>query len=127
MGAAISNAKWLMFNDLEDMKHEMDVLLKKMNLNLEERRKLHATKQSFDRDMKNMRSSSIMNAEILESTKETMNHNVNDLWNEVQQLSTHQNTLSQTFDVKLDALKSDLQKLKDQSTGKAKIFGKSKH
>lgn len=126
MGAAASNVKWLMFNDLEDMKVEMDVLLKKMNLNLEERRKLNETKQAFSRDLKSMRTSSMMNAEILESTKQTITHNVHDLWSEVQELSTHQNTLSQTFDLKIEALKKDLQQLKDDKAHtKTKIFGKS--
>ena len=72
MGAAASNFKWLLFNDLDDLRSEMDAMLQKMNMNLDERRKLNEARVAFSRDLHNIRNSSIHNAEVLETTKQTM-------------------------------------------------------
>lgn len=125
MGAAFSNVKWLAFNNLEEMKKEMDDLVVKMDRNLDERRKLNESRNALSKDLQSIRTSSIMNAEILQTTKDTISHNVNDVWTEVQQMSERQNTMQQLMDLQVSSIKEELKRTRQQA-GLEKKDGKVK-
>lgn len=120
MGAALSNAKWLMFNDIEELKIEFDSVLQQMNLNMAERKQLNETRAALTRDLRNMRSTSIHNAEVLQQTKKTINHNVNDCWKQLDELLKSQQTFAQLTNVQINAIKEQIQEMKDRQVEEIK-------
>jgi uncharacterized coiled-coil DUF342 family protein len=118
MGAAVSNANWLLHNNLQELQDQMDAQLESMEQLAEERREAARERHDLATSTGRTRAASIHSAKEIRATRKALAHSLDDCWNENRDLLQKQGAHAKEMRLVLEGVNARISDLERALDGK---------